>query len=61
LSRGSHIGKGCVLTHGMMQGLYLDTRIGRRVIVSPEVTIGRDCVIGAGWLDVLVGSRAADN
>ena len=43
-----------VLTHDMTRGLYLHTRIGRncfiggRSLILPGVTIGDNCVVGAG-------------
>lgn len=59
--KGIHIGEGTaisfdtvVLSHDILRGLYLDTRIGRfcgigaRCIIMPGVTIGDHCVIGAG-------------
>ncbi len=59
--KGIHIGPGCyigehavVLTHDMVRGLYLDTRIGARTtlgprsIIMPGLQIGDDCEIAAG-------------
>lgn len=45
-----------VLTHDMVRGLYLDTRIGEgaivgpRAIILPGVTVGRNSVVMAGAL-----------
>ncbi|HHY49860.1 MAG TPA: acyltransferase [Alphaproteobacteria bacterium] len=59
--KGVHVGAetyvafdAAILTHDLTRGLYLDTRIGRRCfvgarsIILPGVTVGDECVIGAG-------------
>ena len=43
-----------IMTHDFTRGLYLHTRIGKRCfiggqsIILPGVTIGDDCIVGAG-------------
>ncbi|MEM6781974.1 MAG: acyltransferase [Pseudomonadota bacterium] len=75
--KGIHIGEGTaisfdtvVLTHDIIRGLHLDTRIGKfcgigaRSIIMPGVTIGDHCVIGAGTVvtkDVPSGSVVVGN
>lgn len=75
--RGVHIAEDCIfdeesvlLTHDMTRGVYLDTRVGARTVVGPRaiilpgVTVGADCVIGAGALvnrDVPDGSEVSGN
>ena len=59
--KGVHVGETTymafqsrVLTHDMSRGMYLHTRIGRncfiggRALILPGVTIGDNCVVGAG-------------
>lgn len=59
-----------ILTHDMVRGLYLDTRIGSgaslgpRVIVLPGVTVGKNSVVMAGALvnrDVPDGATVMGN
>jgi len=75
--KGVHIEAGVVideevvvLTHDLVRGLYLHTRIsegsvlGPRAIVLPGVTIGRNCVVVAGALvnrDVPDGTTVMGN
>lgn len=59
--RGVHIGADCylgeqavLLTHDMVRGLYLDTRIGARTVlgarsvIMPGLIIGEDCRVAPG-------------
>jgi acetyltransferase-like isoleucine patch superfamily enzyme len=59
--RGVHIGADCylgeqavMLTHDMVRGLYLDTRIGARTVlgarsvIMPGLIIGEDCRVAPG-------------
>lgn len=67
----SYVGNGTViLTHDMTRGLYADTRIGARCFIGvrsvlmPGVTIGDECIVGAGSVvtrDVPAGSIVAGN
>ncbi len=59
-----------LLTHDMVRGLYLDTRIGRNCFVGahsvilPGVTIGNECIVAAGSVvtkDVPSGTMVAGN
>lgn len=75
--RGIHVGPDTyiafdvrMLSHDMPRGLFTDTRIGARCfiggrsIIMPGITIGDDCVIGAGSVvtrDIPSGSIAAGN
>lgn len=75
--RGVHIGAHSyvafgtvILTHDMTRGLYADTRIGARCFIGvrsllmPGVTIGDECIVGAGSVvtrDVPAGSIVAGN
>ncbi len=59
--KGMHVGEytyvafgASILSHDLTRGLYLDTHIGKncfiggRSIILPGITIGDECVIGAG-------------
>jgi acetyltransferase-like isoleucine patch superfamily enzyme len=75
--RGVHIGAdsyvafgAVILTHDMTRGLYADTRVGARCFIGvrsllmPGVTIGDECIVGAGSVvtrDVPAGSIVAGN
>lgn len=75
--RGIHIGADCVigheasiLTHDMIRGVYLDTRIGQgtvigaRSIVMPGVKIGDNCLIEPGSVilsDLEAGAHVGGN
>ena len=75
--RGIHIGPdsyvafgAVILTHDMTRGLYADTRVGARCfigvrsILMPGVTVGDECIVGAGSVvtrDVPAGSIVAGN
>jgi acetyltransferase-like isoleucine patch superfamily enzyme len=75
--RGVHIARdvridedAVVLTHDMVRGLYLDTRIGAgsrigvRAIILPGITIGEGCTILPGALvhrDVPDGATVGGN
>jgi acetyltransferase-like isoleucine patch superfamily enzyme len=75
--KGVHIGEftylafeSRILTHDRTRGLYLHTRVGRncfiggRSMILPGVTIGDNCVIGAGSIvtrDVPPNSIVAGN
>lgn len=59
-----------VLTHDRTRGLYLHTRIGRdcfiggRAIILPGVTVGNNCIVGAGSVvtrDVEDGATVVGN
>ena len=75
--RGIHIGPDSyvafgtvILTHDMTRGIYADTRIGARCFIGvrsllmPGVTVGDECIVGAGAVvtrDVPPGSIVAGN
>lgn len=59
-----------ILTHDMVRGLYLDTRIGSHCfigahsVILPGVTIGDQCIVAAGSVvtkDVPSGTLVAGN